>query len=156
MGRPAGRRVSDSRFSMARLRRGNEGAMVSPLLRAAPETHRLRSRCMNFSERLSGVAYLSPGVLAAKPSIFADWASLVPGDLRFSIEQQFECGACAVFARARHNLGDRGHMNMTRPMYAYACLMRPSWECLWRPRAHGVASSACLCVTVPQGQNVVC
>ena len=61
---------------------------------------------MNFSYASPWVAYLRPGALAAELSIFAYWALLVPGGLRFSIEKQF--GAVHVSLRMRGKTWETG------------------------------------------------
>jgi hypothetical protein len=93
-------------------------------------------------------------VLAAELSILAYWALLVPGGLRFSIEKQF--GAVHVPLRMRGITWETGGtMNMARLMCTYACLIRGSRVYLWRPRARGVTSPACLCVAVAQGLDAI-
>ena len=80
----------------------------------------------------------------------------MPGALPFSIENKFECALRASSLRMRGITWETGGtMTMTRPMYAYACLIRRSRVCLWSPRSQGVTSLGDLYAAVAQGLVVI-
>jgi hypothetical protein len=79
----------------------------------------------------------------------------MPWALLFSIENNLSAVHASSLRMRGITWETGGIMTMTRPMYAYACQIRPSRVCLWSPRTQGVISPDCLHAAVTQGLDVI-